>query len=230
MPGRRIAALHRCVARDGADVRAGTAMCSMHVGVDVVTVETDAGSMDAEVVVLAAGPWLRSLVFGAMGGEPSSTAGLPNLRVTQEQPSYFSPLQKDLPWPSFVHHRRPEGSPTSRLAVGHYGLLTPGVGVKVGASHVGPVVDPSARVPISDDATRRLEAYVEEWLPGLAPMAVRTDSCLYTSTPDERFVVRRRRRVVVCSACSGHGFKFAPAMGRMVAQFVTDPQHAPLQL
>jgi sarcosine oxidase len=40
---------------------------------------------------------------------------------------------------------------------------------------------------------------------------------VYTSTADESFVLERRGRVVVCSACSGHGFKFAPAVGRRLA-------------
>jgi sarcosine oxidase len=46
---------------------------------------------------------------------------------------------------------------------------------------------------------------------------VETQSCLYTTTADEHFVLERRGRVVVGSACSGHGFKFAPAVGRRLA-------------
>jgi sarcosine oxidase len=40
---------------------------------------------------------------------------------------------------------------------------------------------------------------------------------VYTTTPDQTFVLDRRGRVVVGSACSGHGFKFAPAVGRRLA-------------
>ena len=43
------------------------------------------------------------------------------------------------------------------------------------------------------------------------------ETCLYTNRPDERFLLERRDRVVVASACSGHGFKFAPIVGRTLA-------------
>jgi sarcosine oxidase len=49
------------------------------------------------------------------------------------------------------------------------------------------------------------------------PTPVAADSCLYTDTEDESFVLERRGRIVVGSACSGHGFKFAPAIGRRLA-------------
>jgi sarcosine oxidase len=40
---------------------------------------------------------------------------------------------------------------------------------------------------------------------------------MYTTTPDEHFILERRGRVVIGSACSGHGFKFAPAVGSRLA-------------
>ncbi len=48
-------------------------------------------------------------------------------------------------------------------------------------------------------------------MPDVDPEPVETDTCLYTSTDDQTFVLDRRGDVVVGSACSGHGFKFAPA-------------------
>ena len=63
----------------------------------------------------------------------------------------------------------------------------------------------------------RIAAWVRERLPGVDPEPVESDTCLYTSTADEEFVLERRGRVVVGSACSGHGFKFAPAVGRRLA-------------
>ena len=49
-----------------------------------------------------------------------------------------------------------------------------------------------------------------------------TESCLYTTTADESFVLERRNRIVIGSACSGHGFKFAPAIGRRLAALALD--------
>jgi sarcosine oxidase len=48
------------------------------------------------------------------------------------------------------------------------------------------------------------------------------ETCVYTNTADEQFVLERHGRVVVGSACSGHGFKFAPAVGRTLAALAYD--------
>ncbi len=61
-----------------------------------------------------------------------------------------------------------------------------------------------------------------ERLPDVDPEPVGAETCIYTSTADESFVLERRGRVVVGSACSGHGFKFAPAVGRRLAALALD--------
>jgi sarcosine oxidase len=66
-----------------------------------------------------------------------------------------------------------------------------------------------------------LVRYVTRWLPGLDPTPRSTTSCLFTTTPDEHFVLDRRGPVVVCSPCSGHGFKFVPAVAAEVERLVT---------
>ena len=57
-------------------------------------------------------------------------------------------------------------------------------------------------------------------LPGLTGEIIEAVSCRYTMTPDEDFIIDRHPaypRVVVASPCSGHGFKFAVAIGRILA-------------
>ena len=56
-----------------------------------------------------------------------------------------------------------------------------------------------------------------QWLPGASPEPSAVDSCLYTSTPDDEFVLERHGDIVICSPCSGHGFKFVPAIGEITA-------------
>jgi sarcosine oxidase len=67
---------------------------------------------------------------------------------------------------------------------------------------------------------------VAEWVartyPDADPEPVRPETCVYTTTPDEHFILERRGRVVIGSACSGHGFKFAPAIGIRLAAMATD--------
>jgi sarcosine oxidase len=114
-------------------------------------------------------------------------------------------------WPSFIHHRDP---------VPAYGLETPGDGVKLGEHHSGePLSDPDEPVSAgrAEEARGRLLDYAREWMPGVEPVAVSEATCLYTSTPTEDFVVDRVGPVVICSPCSGHGFKFAPLVGEFIA-------------
>jgi sarcosine oxidase len=55
-------------------------------------------------------------------------------------------------------------------------------------------------------------------MPGLDPSPASASTCLYTNTPDESFVLERHGPIVVGSACSGHGFKFVPLIGRRLAE------------
>jgi sarcosine oxidase len=194
--------LHAEAARHGASLRFGVVAVAARRTAYGVAVETSEGEeVEARVAVVAAGAWLPGLLRSLPVPD-----GLPAFRVTQEQPVY---LPSEAEWPSFVHHRGDD--------VPYYGLGSPGDGVKVGEHGSGRPVDPSARLPVDADAVRRVEEYAARWLPGAVARATRADSCLYTSTPDESFVLTRSGPLVVCSPCSGHGFKFVPAIGRRAA-------------
>ena len=62
-------------------------------------------------------------------------------------------------------------------------------------------------------------------LRGVRPGALRSTACMYTVTPDAGFVVDwlpGDARVLVASACSGHGFKHSAGVGELLAEMVTD--------
>jgi len=183
----------------GADVRFGTGRAALRVISDEagVEVEVQGDVLRAPVAVATAGAWVREVVGDDLA---------PDVHVTQEQIQHFTP-RTDGEWPSFIHHREPW----------LYGLLAPGEGVKVAEHHVGPVVDPDQRPPRDPEAQATIVRYVEEWFPGLDPTPIHVAECLYTTTPDESFVLERRGPVVIGSPCSGHGFKFTPLIGRRLA-------------
>jgi sarcosine oxidase len=85
------------------------------------------------------------------------------------------------------------------------------------------VIDPDRRTfrPVPALAAR-LRDYVAEWFPGLDPDSAVPISCTYTSTESEDFVLDRRGRIVVGAGFSGHGFKFTPAVGAVLASLATD--------
>ena len=59
--------------------------------------------------------------------------------------------------------------------------------------------------------------------PEVDPEPVATETCWYTTTANEQFILERRGRIVIGSPCSGHGFKFAPAIGRELASLAVAP-------
>ncbi len=77
--------------------------------------------------------------------------------------------------------------------------------------------DPDAEGGPDTSVVELLCDWVAARFPGVDPEPVRVETCFYTCTADERFVLERRGRIVVGSACSGHAFKFAPAVGERLA-------------
>jgi sarcosine oxidase len=199
----------------GADVRFGHAATSLDERSDGVKVTVVAGDESyvvvADTVIVTAGAWTPGIL-------PPSFP-LPRLTVTEESPAHFTPRASDLEWPSFNHFVDPARGPIGNV----YGMPTPGEGVKVGFHLVGPVVDPDARTfrPVPERAAQ-LRDYVAEWFPGLDPDSAVPISCTYTSTDSEDFVLDRRGRIVVGAGFSGHGFKFTPAVGSVLADLATD--------
>lgn len=181
-----------------------------HIGEDargIVLELAGGGRLRAETLVVTAGAWTGKLL---------GRFGLPVLTVTEETPAHFAP-RTGAAWPSFNHYVEQETYPATV-----YGMPTPGEGVKVGFHRVGDEVDPDAR-PHRTTHADALAAYVREWMPGLDPASAVPISCTYTSTDDGTFVLDRRGRIVVGAGFSGHGFKFAPGVGAVLADLVQDP-------
>ncbi|MFL0360230.1 FAD-dependent oxidoreductase [Curtobacterium flaccumfaciens] len=194
-----------------ADLRFDTRVTGLEDHGDDVTVAlSDGSAVRTASVVAAVGSWAPTLVGGLLAGRG---AGLPAIRVTQEQPAHFPSHLPDAAWPSFVHWA--DGDDV-------YGLLTPGEGVKVGFHGTGPVVDPDHRdfTPVPAEA-ERLQAYVARYVPGVDATKPTFISCLYDNSPDEDFVIDRVGPLTVATGFSGHGFKFAPLLGEMLADLAT---------
>jgi sarcosine oxidase len=147
---------------------------------------------------------------------------LPELTTTQEQPAHFLPLETPLGWPSFIHHPGAEYQ-----GPGIYGLGSAD-GIKIGEHGTGPKVEPATRDYLPDPAgIARLRTYAARWLPGVDPATASATTCLYTTTPDHNFVIDRLGPITVAAGFSGHGFKFAPAVGELIAGLVNGTTDAP---
>jgi sarcosine oxidase len=197
-----VAALHKLAVAAGAGVHHHVRVTGIGDG-EVVTEAGD--TYRCRQVVVCAGAWTERLL-----GE---RVQLPPLQVTQEQPLHFA-ARSDAEWPTFIHHRGQDAAPFAFA----YGVRTPGEGIKVGFHHAGPECDPDARDFAPE--TQRLNVlldYIRGWVPGVDAEAWTPITCTYTSTPTEDFVIDAVGSLVVAAGFSGHGFKFAPVVGSMLA-------------
>ena len=98
---------------------------------------------------------------------------------------------------------------------------SPGGVLKAGLHQSGRPADPDAAAVPDRELAARTAAWIERRFPEAGPLA-QTETCLYTIRENDEFLLERRGRIVIGSACSGHGFKFAPSVGRRLAALATD--------
>jgi monomeric sarcosine oxidase len=209
-PDRAIAAMLRLAAASGADVRFDTPVEKLATAAGGAVASTAGETFTAPVVVVAAGPWIAPLLAGLVE--------LPRLTVTQQQVFHFAPApgRGAEPWPVFIQSGG--GGYRYGLPGGRDGGV-PGA-VKIGEHNPGQATTAAGRDFRIDPAAReRVRAFVADRLPGLDPAPGHEASCLYTWTANEDFILDRPGGgpFVVASPCSGHGAKFAPLLGEIIA-------------
>lgn len=177
-----------------------------------VTLRTAKGSYRADRIILAAGAWLPQMMNGLK---------LP-LVVERQISHWFTPTAPD------------DRCSASRCPVaiwevspGHlfFDLPDVGRGVKCGVHHDGGVTTPQtvSRV-VTDAENAAARAALAGVMPSAAGALRDARVCLYTNTPDSHFIIDwhpRSPRVLIASPCSGHGFKFASAIGEILADLTT---------
>jgi len=198
--------------RHGAEIRGDEPALAWAPDGAGVEVRTARGRWRAATLVLAAGAWLGRLV---------PELDLP-LTVTRQALFWFTPRAHP---ERFEPERFPifiwEDEPGRFL----YGFPDLGDGVKMARHMEGEPTDPDGvRREVSEAETEALRAAVARCIPD-APGPLRASAvCLYTNTPDQHFIVDRHpahEQVVIASPCSGHGFKFASALGEVLADLAT---------
>ena len=166
---------------------------------------TSLDAVEAEAVVVTAGPWARQLL---------AQAGIELQVVETRETVLFFRLERETPVPSTV-------TMVDNLH-GFYSVYDPVYGLKVGHHKSGLAADPDEE----GDPDQAIVDEVTEWAGrtfSLAvPEPVEVQTCFYTNTADDSFVLERHGRIVVGSACSGHAFKFGPAVGKRLADLAEE--------
>jgi len=216
---RAVATLLRDAASEGAELRERTPVLGLTVHDDGVEVETPSGSATAARLVVAAGAWTARLL---------AELALP-LRVEQQQVLYLrvrdGRVHAPERMPVFIDRRG-----------GFYGfpLFERPHALKVSAHEGAPTVPLEERsfdidpVRAADTARRAVTL-----LPGVTDEIVDAQTCLYTKTPDEHFVLDclpGRPHVAVMAGFSGHGFKFGSVLGDVAAALLSGSDDFDLSL
>ena len=215
-PEAGIGALLASAGASGATIRAEEPVVRWRPAGAGFEVETARDTYRAERLVLCAGPWLGTLV-------PELSTVLAVERVVQ---LWFEPTAPE--------RFTPERCPISIWEYGpgrfFYSFPALGHGVKAALHHQGRRADPDqVERRVGDDESHAVRRLLERYLPGAAGRLLDASVCLYTNTPDEHFLIDRHPQhsnVLVVSACSGHGFKFAPAIGEIAAELTLDGRTA----
>lgn len=184
-----------------------------------VSLETDRGQYVADKLVVAAGPWLPELL------PPRLARCFKVYRQTMFWFDIEGPVEPFLPRRAPVFIWELQGRP--QAIYGLPAVAGPEGGVKIATEQYDwPVRADAAVGAVTDDERHAMHAqYVAPYVSGLSSRCVQACRCLYTVTPDFAFVIDAHPdndRVLLASACSGHGFKHSAAIGEALSERVID--------
>jgi sarcosine oxidase len=184
-------------------------------GPEGIEVRTSNGTQMASKIVFCAGAWNGQLL-----------RGLVPLQCERQVPLWFSSRGQDI----FSPPKMPVFVMEEEKGIFYYGTPDVGHGVKVARTHGGEVTEPDGvRREVTESDVVPVREFISRRMGKLDGSPIASTTCIYSNTPDLNFAVGLHpsdSRIVVMSACSGHGFKFASVMGEIGADLATDRRPA----
>jgi monomeric sarcosine oxidase len=202
-------------ARHGARLEAGHTVQNWRRDGNRLVITTDRETFTADRLVITAGAWAADLLKPCV--------------------SPLTVLRKPLYWlkPISDVYGAANGCPAFLYDLGgdcYYGFpQIDAAGVKV-ARHSGGevVVDPlTVNRELNPEDFAQVTRYTKQFLPDLSAECLRHETCLYTMSPDGHFIVDRAANdphVFFAAGLSGHGFKFVPVLGEILADLALTGQ------
>lgn len=199
----------------GARLHLEEPVLSWHAGKTSVEVKTSQATYTSHALVVTGGPW---------AGQVLSELGLP-LSVERIPVFWFHPVpgheEKFKPdrFPIYIVEHQPE--------IFFYGIPSfPPDGMKAARHHGGEICAPdTVRRSVDEEEIAGMRSLLEPYLPDACGPLAGTTTCLYTNTPDQHFIIDCHpefENVFLACGFSGHGFKFAPVVGEMLADLVQE--------
>lgn len=185
-----------------------------------ITIQTAQGTYTADYLVLSIGPWL-----------PETIDQIGSLFQVHRQVQYWFDVSASFnefvpgKFPIFIwqikgHEHAIYGFPAIDGPLG---------GVKIATEKYAETVRPDSveRQVTQEEAACMFEQKVAPFLPKVGATCIKSAVCLYTMTDDSAFVIDwlpSSKKVIICSPCSGHGFKHSAAIGECIADLVSTNQ------
>lgn len=218
-PERCITAYRKLALASGAELLTDTRVTDIQPDGDGVIVRTESQTYRGQKVLLSAGAWNPSLLTSLGLSVP--------LAPTRKTVAWFG-AEESL----YGFERFPAFLFNLDNAM-FYGFPSfDGAGLKIGRHDGGLAIDPDRLERtfgafLSDEGDVR--SFLETYMPQAAGPLRQGSVCLYTMTPDEHFVIDRHPacpQIVIAAGFSGHGFKFASAVGEATSQLLAEGKSA----
>ena len=181
-----------------------------------ITVFTDKDKYLADKLIICSGAWMK--------------------KILEEQQLPLTITRQLLVWVDPVNPEQffPENFPCWMIATGEMAGVYYGFPYLDGKKYPGPTgmkfAWHQAAVETDPDKVNRkvskeeIDALIEQvavYFPASRANVVAAKTCLYSNTPDENFIIDHlpgtEEKVIIACGFSGHGFKFAPAIGKLLA-------------
>ena len=191
-------------------------------GANLTLTSATGEQLAARHVIVAAGGWLPGLCARLPICDRAQSA-LNRVTVRQEQVYHF-PIAAGMPadWPTFIHKdaaMQAYGLPGGRDSAYTDATGATRLGIKLAEFNGGQVIGDAEEQTgrLDETGQARMIDFVSDRIPGLVAESYAEATCLFTSTPDQDFIIDTAEDITIVSACSGHGAKLAPATGELVA-------------
>ena len=167
----------------------------------------------AEKVIISAGAWLNQLL---------PELQLP-LKITRQVLFWLKCRKEDVK--KYLAENFPVYIWQKEQAKIFYGFPDLGEGIKIAIHHGGKTttadtIDRNVYEEEIDEILTIVKTYL-----GIDATLKSTAVCMYTNTPDEDFIIDYHpdhRNIIIASPCSGHGFKFSSAIGKLLCEMALE--------
>jgi sarcosine oxidase len=201
----------------GAEIATNEKTTGVVQSADGITVETDRTTYRARRAILSVGAWVPDFI---------DRKGPPLFRIFRQELHWFDlegPIADFEPgrFPIFIWEMQGAG----KAIYGFPAIDGARGGIKIASERYDATTTADSPDSKTSDTAEMHRNLIAGNIPGVGSRCLRTETCLYTVTPDAGFVIDRHPdmdKVIFVSACSGHGFKHSAAIGEALAQRVVD--------